>query len=46
MATLGTVLGGTVGTLAWWGLTVLTAFLGVIAYLAWVIPRPGKLQQP
>ena len=23
-----------------------TAFLGVIAYLAWVIPRPGKLPQP
>ena len=137
MATLGAVLGGTVGTLAWWGLTVLTrtgfgvlaiviglvvgygtllfagrkrsvglqalslvtgvlsflvavylvnmtllnqllaqrgdtarvafppasletfykvaainfgimkvAFLGVIAYLAWVIPRPGKLPQP
>jgi hypothetical protein len=22
------------------------AFLGVIAYLAWVIPRPGKLPQP
>jgi hypothetical protein len=137
MATLGAVLGGTVGTLAWWGLTVLTrtgfgvlavviglvvgygtllfaggkrsvglqalslvtgvlsflvavylvnmtllnqllaqrgdtarvafpptsletfykvaainfgimkvAFLGVIAYLAWVIPRPGKVPQP
>src|SRR5262245_39509837 len=44
IAALGAILGGTVGTLAWWGVTVLTRTgFGVLAVLIGLVVRYGTL---